>query len=137
MTKKIRVLIVEDDVDVAESFRDSLESKGIEVVAVAKNGKFGEVFFKKFAPDVVLMDMIMPNYDGFYALEKIRKYDPDSLIIATTADLRSETEKKLIELKISKIIYKPYDNNDIVNAINDVLDGKIELSPSSKKSHYY
>lgn len=137
MAKKIRVLIVEDDIDVAESFRDSLESKGIEVVAVAKNGKFGEVFFKKFSPDVVLMDMMMPNYDGFYALEKIREYDPDSLIIATTADLRTETEKKLIELKVSKIIYKPYDNNDIVNAVNDVLDGKIELSPSSRKSHYY
>ncbi len=126
--KKIRVLIVEDDIDVAESFRDSLEEKGIEVVAVAKNGKFAEVFFKKFAPDVVLMDIMMPNYDGFYAIERIRAYDPDSIIVATTADIRQETEIKLLEANITKIIYKPYDNNDIVKAVTDVVADKLELS---------
>ncbi len=126
--KKIRVLIVEDDIDVAESFRDSLEEKGIEVVAVAKNGKFAEVFFKKFTPDVVLMDIMMPNYDGFYAIERIRAYDPDSIIVATTADIRQETEIKLLEANITKIIYKLYDNNDIVKAVTDVVADKLELS---------
>ena len=125
---KIRVLIVEDDIDVAESFRDSLEEKGMEVVAVAKNGKFAEVFFKKFAPDVVLMDIMMPNYDGFYAIERIREYDPDSIIVATTADIRQETEIKLLEANITKTIYKPYDNNDIVKAVTDAVADKLELS---------
>lgn len=128
MERKIRVLIVEDDIDLAESFRDSLENKGMEVVAVAKNGKFAEVFFKRFTPDVVLMDIMMPNYDGFYALEKIRDYDPDSLIVATTADIRQETEIKLLEANITKIIYKPYDNNDIAKAVIDAVSGKFELS---------
>lgn len=128
MARKIRVLIVEDDIDVAESFRDSLEVNGIEVVAVAKNGKFAEVFFKKFSPDVVLMDMMMPNFDGFYGIEKIREYDPDSLIIATTADLSQKTEQKLLDANITKIIYKPFDNNDIIRAITEAASGKPELS---------
>lgn len=128
MARKIRVLIVEDDIDVAESFRDSLEVNGIEVVAVAKNGKFAEVFFKKFSPDVVLMDMMMPNYDGFYGIEKIREYDPDSLIIATTSDLSQKTEQKLLDANITKIIYKPFDNNDIIRAITEAASGRPELS---------
>ena len=62
----------------------------------------------------------MPHHDGFYALEKIKEINPDAKVIAVTADLTDDTEKKLQNLKISDIIYKPYEMKDILVTIENV-----------------
>jgi len=84
--------------------------------------------YKEHKPDVVLLDVMMPDYDGFYGLERIRKIDPDAKIIMVTADLTSDTEKKLVDLKASAMICKPYEIDSVVETIEKVNKDNIVLS---------
>ena len=98
-------------------FSDYLENKGVSVIGKAKNGKEGVELFKKLKTDVIFLDVIMPDFDGFYALKKIREIDSNAKIIMVTADFSPSTKIKLKELKASDIIYKPYDGTAIDRVI--------------------
>jgi len=115
--KNATALVVDDDPDTVEMFSDYLENKGVSVIGKAKDGKEGFELYKKLKPDVVFLDVIMPNYDGFYTLKKIREIDADAKIIMVTADFSPTTKKKLKELKATDIIYKPYDGRAIDRVI--------------------
>ncbi len=114
-TKIATALVVDDDNDAVEMFSDYLEIKGIRVSGKAHDGKEGAELYKKLKPDVVFLDVIMPEYNGLYALKKIREINPDAKIIMLTADMTSETRKKLKELKPAGVIYKPYDVEKIID----------------------
>src|SRR3990172_1971868 len=115
--KNATALVVDDDPDTVEMFSDYLENKGVNVIGKAKDGKEGFELYKKLKPDVIFLDVIMPNYDGFYTLKKIREIDADAKIIMVTADFSPTTKKKLKELKATDIIYKPYDGRAIDRVI--------------------
>lgn len=115
--KNATALVIDDDPDAVEMFSDYLENKGVNVIGKAKDGKEGFELYKKLKPDVVFLDVIMPNFDGFYALQKIREIDSNAKIIMVTADFSPSTKKKLKELKASDIIYKPYDGKAIDRVI--------------------
>jgi two-component system chemotaxis response regulator CheY/two-component system response regulator (stage 0 sporulation protein A) len=115
--KNATALVVDDDPDAVEMFSDYLENKGVNVIGKAKDGKEGFELYKKLKPDVVFLDVIMPNFDGFYTLQKIREIDSNAKIIMVTADFSPSTKKKLKELKASDIIYKPYDGKAIDRVI--------------------
>src|SRR3972149_1134609 len=102
--KNATALVVDDDPDTVEMFSDYLENKGVNVIGKAKDGKEGFELYKKLKPDVIFLDVIMPNYDGFYTLKKIREIDADAKIIMVTADFSPTTKKKLKELKATDII---------------------------------
>jgi len=113
--KQTTALVVDDDPDAVEMFSDYLEIKGIQVVGKCKDGKEGFESYKKLNPDVVFLDIMMPDYDGFYALQKIREVKSDAKVIMVTADMSSETKKKLREMKPTDVIYKPYDVEKIID----------------------
>jgi len=114
-TKTITALVVDDDNDAVEMFSDYLEIKGVKVAGKGHDGKEGVELYKKLKPDVVFLDVIMPEYNGLYALKKIREINPDAKIIMLTADITPDTRKKLRELKPAGIIYKPYDVEKIID----------------------
>ena len=123
----VSIIIIEDELDTAESLSNILGLKNIKVLDIALNGQKGFESYQQFNPDIVLLDIMMPESDGFVALEKIRKYDPDAKIIVVTADVREGTEEKLFEGSASAIIYKPYDIEKLVQTIHDVHEGNFEL----------
>jgi len=122
------VIVVDDDRDTVEVFCEYLAIKNIKVLGRGYDGRTAIELYKKHNPDVVLLDVMMPDYDGFYGLEKIRKIDPDAKIIMVTADLTSDTEKKLIDLKASAMIYKPYEIDSVIETIEKVNKANIVLS---------
>jgi len=114
-------IIVDDDFDTVEVFSEYLELSDIDVVGKGYNGKDAVDLYQKLKPDVVFLDVLMPDYDGFYALEKIRQLDHDAKIIMVTASLTAQTEDMLKDLNASAIIYKPYDINNIIETVHRVL----------------
>ena len=122
------VIVVDDDRDTVEVFCEYLAIKNIKVLGRGFDGRTAVELYKKHKPDVVLLDVMMPDYDGFYGLEKIRKIDPDAKIIMVTADLTSDTEKKLVDLKASAMIYKPYEIDSVIETIEKVNKDNIVLS---------
>lgn len=120
-------ILVDDNLDMVEKLADMLSEFGIQVLDIGVNGKDAVELYQKHNPDVVLTDMQMPQYDGIYALENIRKLDTDAKVIMVTADLREESEEAFLENNASAVLYKPYDLNQIIKTIHGVVDGTLEL----------
>ena len=126
------VIVVDDDRDTVEVFCEYLNIKNIQVLGRGYDGKAAVELYKEHKPDIVLLDVMMPDFDGFYGLEQIRKHDPKAKIIMVTADLTSDTEKKLVELKASAMIYKPYEIDSVIETIDKVSKENVVLySPTS------
>ncbi len=70
---------------------------------------------------LMFLDLHMPNIDGFEVLKTIGNDTKDCCIIATSADIQDEAQKRVFEHGISSFIKKPYDYEDISNAVNSAL----------------
>ena len=119
-----RVVIVDDDIDTLEVFAEFLEIKDVNVVGRGHDGKDAVELYEKHRPDFVLMDVMMPEYDGFYGLRKIRKNDPNAKIIMITADISMETKTKLKQLKPSAVVHKPYEIDDLIKFMKTMENGQ-------------
>ncbi len=85
------------------------------------DGEQAYELYKTLIPDVIILDMNMPNYDGGYALEKITQDYPDAKIIVVTAFTDYTFEKA----KAAAIITKPYDFEPFLDTIKKVVRGEI------------
>ncbi len=119
----IKVIVIDDESDVSEVLCEFLKIKGIQVVGRGNNGKDAFDLYKKHRPDVVMMDLVMPKYDGFYGIEKIRNLNPDSKIMIISASLTPSYVKRLLEMNVDCISLKPYDLSNVVKTIHKILQG--------------
>jgi len=118
LQKQSTVLVVDDEEDAVNIFSDYLEIKGLSNVERCTNAKDAINTFEKIRPDVVFLDIMMPELDGFYVLEQIRKIDSNAKIILVTADKSPNAMKKIKEVKPTDVIYKPYDIEQIMRHVN-------------------
>lgn len=116
--KKIRIIVADDDRDVVDALSDLLEEKGIDVIGKAYDGEEAseQYFFHK--PDVLLLDMSMPNYDGNYAIEKIKLKDPDAKIIVITAFL----DRYFPGNNVSAVLSKAINSDELVERIRKLSE---------------
>jgi len=111
-----KVIVVDDEEDMADSIAQTLEIEGIDVLAKGHDGEEAFQLYEKLKPDVVLLDMKMPNYDGAYALEKIKGKYPDAKVVVVTAF----TDYKFDNEQADAIIYKPYELKPFIQTIKNV-----------------
>jgi len=112
------VIVVDDDEDTVRLFSEFLEEHDINVVGNGFDGVTAVKLFKKTNPDVVLIDLNMPNGSGFYAIKKIQEINPKARIIAVTADGSFTTEEKLEKLNIP-LIQKPFKMDQVISIIKE------------------
>jgi len=122
---KLTAVVVDDDRASAQVFIDVLRMMDIEVLASGFDGKDAVRLYKKYSPNIIFIDILMPEYDGFYALEGIRKFNPNAKVVVVTADLTDESATRLKELKISAVVYKPFDRQDIKKVLFEKYQIKI------------
>ncbi len=93
-TIKKKILVVEDDQMISSMYKTKFEADGFEVI-IASNGVEGYEFAKKHKPDIIMMDIILPQLDGFSSLEKIKK-DPEikEIPVIMLTNLGTEEDKK-------------------------------------------
>lgn len=113
-------IVVDDDPDTVELLSEYLEMKGILVLGKGYDGKQGVELYHKLAPEIVFLDILMPNYDGIYALKEIRKINPKAKVIIITADLSLDTASKLDDMKATLLVYKPYEFDEIMTVIDTI-----------------
>ena len=111
------VIVIDDDEDTVRLFSEFLEEKGIKVVGNGYDGVTAIKLYKEKKPDVVLIDIMMPNGSGFYAIKKIQEINSKTKIIAVSGDSSYSTEEKLEKLSI-QLIQKPFNLEQIIDAIN-------------------
>ena len=117
---QITAIIIDDDHGITTVFAEYLELHGITTLGIGRDGKSAVELYQKTKPHVVFLDVMMPDYDGFYGLEKIKQFDPNARVIMVTADATQETRDRLVSLGANMIIHKPFEIEEIVMAINRI-----------------
>jgi len=112
------VLIIDDNVDIVDSMVEGMDMFGISVAGKAYDGLEGLEQFKKLNPDVVLLDIMMPDYDGFYLLDKIYGINPEAKVIVVSGDIKEETRKKLKTYELLASFSKPVKFAELSKVIN-------------------
>lgn len=118
-------IVVDDDRDTCEVLTEYLEFKDIKVLGIGYDGKEAVDLYQKHNPNLVFLDVMMPHYDGFYGLEKIKQLNPAAHVIIITGDLTAETYNRLKSLKSSAIVYKPFDIDKIMDIVKEISKEKI------------
>jgi two-component system, chemotaxis family, chemotaxis protein CheY len=121
---KRKVLLVDDSVSVARQLKKILEDMGnYEVVAHAKNGAEAVKLFKTLAPELVLMDIVMPMMDGIQSLRTLQKLDPKvKVVMISSMGGVGEKVEEAIRLGAKSVVSKPFE----VDKVRDVLDKLFE-----------
>jgi DNA-binding response OmpR family regulator len=119
MNRKTSVLVVDDDVNICELIRLYLEKEGFEVLAV-HNGKSAMDVFVDSAPNIVILDIMLPGMDGWQVCREIRKISNIPIIMLTA---KGETFDKVLglELGADDYIVKPFDPKELVARVKAVL----------------
>jgi len=118
----VSVIVVEDNVDSMGVLCEFLQIKDLDVI----NGQDAIKLYSQLHPDAVIMDVMMPEFDGYYGLEGIKKIDPNAVVVMVTADKTDATRKKLMDLNASSVLYKPNDVNKIKPTVETLVSKKVQ-----------
>jgi DNA-binding NarL/FixJ family response regulator len=131
---RIRVLLVDDHGVVRRGLRGYLELlDDIEVVGEAENGLIGVEMSAQLVPDVVLMDIVMPQLDGIGAIERIKTAQPGVQIVALTSFIEEDKVLAAIESGASGFILKDADADDVAAAIRAAHNDEVHLDPAAAR----
>ena len=120
---KVRsVLIVDDEVGVRESLKMILK-KDYDVF-LAKDAEEAFLQIKEHSPDVILLDIILPDLDGLKVLERIKQNEPDIVVIMITATNTAKTAVEAMKLGAYHYVTKPFDNDELRLIISRSLSEK-------------
>ena len=97
------VIVIDDDEDIVNIMSELLELHDMNVIGKGYDGLEAIKLFDKLRPDLVLLDVMMPQYDGLYALRKIREKDATANVVIVSGGFSESVEKKLRSLKPTKI----------------------------------
>ncbi|MBX4262494.1 response regulator [Clostridium estertheticum] len=116
-----RVLIVDDAAFMRMMIKDILEKNGFEIVGEASNGLKGVELYKTEKPDIVTMDITMPEMDGIEAVKAIKAFDPAAKVIMCSAMGQQSMVMDAIRAGARDFIVKPFQSDRVLEAIKKVL----------------
>lgn len=107
MQKLVKIAIIEDDAVISEMYRMKFEAEGYDV-QIASNGKLGVELVEQMKPDIILLDLQMPEMNGNEALKEIRKHDwgKNTTVMVLTNLGEEEAPKEIRALGIHSYIVK-------------------------------
>ncbi len=136
----IRVLCVDDHPLVRKGIASILANEtDMDLVAEAGNGREAVEMFRELRPDVILMDLRMPQMDGIEATRTIRQEDPEARIIALTSYDGDQDIYRALEAGVRGYILKEMVHTEVVRAIRTVYSGKRLMPPevAERLSEYF
>lgn len=119
---KKTVLICDDAMFLRVALKKIIEAGNFEVIAEASNGLEAVQMYQKFRPDVVTMDITMPEMDGIAAVEAIMELDPKANIVMCSAMGQQEKVVGAISAGAKDFIVKPFEEERVLEALERVFD---------------
>ena len=120
-----KILICDDSVLARKQLMDAVKEVSTGATFIeGKNGAEAVNLYKSEKPDLVFMDIVMPEKDGTTTLSEIREFDNDAIIIIVSSVGTQDQLKKAIQLGAKDFIQKPFENNQIQEIIELRLGGK-------------
>lgn len=117
---KVKILYVEDESFLAKIVKESLENRGYEICMEEDGGKVVELF-KKCEPNVCVLDVMLPNKDGFQIAEEIRVLNEKIPILFLTAKSQTEDLVKGFKLGCNDYIRKPFSMEELIVRLENIL----------------
>jgi len=116
-----RILVVDDAAFMRSLVKRCLVSAGFEVIGEAANGGEAEKLYAELKPDLVTLDMVMPEVDGLEAIRRLRRMDPKAKIVVVSAIDQRDNLLEAIRLGASDYIVKPFDAERVATAVRRAL----------------
>ncbi len=117
----LKVMVVDDSTITTKKLTSMLEDMGHEVVHIAKTGQAAVDAFKELAPDLVTMDITMPDMDGIEATKRIMSLSPAALVIMVTSHGQEQMVMDAIEAGAKGYVLKPFKRDKLEEYINQVI----------------
>lgn len=122
--EKIKILVADDVMILRQGLKAILEQDaGMQVVALAENGREAYEKCGAFRPDVVLMDMRMPDYDGAYGIRAIKEKYPEVRVLVLTTFDDEETIRKAVDSGADGYILKELEDAKVIASVRSVCAG--------------
>ncbi|MBL7738374.1 MAG: response regulator transcription factor [Chitinophagaceae bacterium] len=121
----VKVFYVEDELFLGKIVKESLESRGFDVIMESDGGK-ATALFKKTNPDVCVLDIMLPNKDGFTIADEIRELNEEVPIIFLTAKTQTEDVVKGFTIGGNDYIRKPFSMEELIVRIQNLLRGRTD-----------
>ncbi|QCX33204.1 response regulator [Caloramator sp. E03] len=113
-----RVLVVDDAAFMRMTLKTMLERNGFEVIGEAENGAVAVRKYNELKPDIVTMDITMPEMDGVQALKAIRQLDPSSKVVMISALGQESFVKEAVLSGAKGFIVKPFKEDYVVQTLS-------------------
>lgn len=113
-----RILITDDALFMRVTLKNILTQNGFEIVGEASNGVESVELYKQLKPDVVTMDITMPEMDGITALKEIRGVDPNANVVMCTAMGQKNMVVEAIQAGAKDFIVKPFQPDRVLEALS-------------------
>ena len=117
----VRVLVVDDAAFMRMMVKDILSKNGYEVVGEAENGMKALEKYQELKPDLVTMDITMPEMDGISAVKEIKKVDPNAKIVMCSAMGQQAMVIEAIQGGAKDFIVKPFQAERVLEAVKKVV----------------
>lgn len=135
--KKSKILLIDDNYEHLVGIRELLNLEGtFDVVGIATNVTVGLNLIKKYQPDIVLLDMNMPDRDGLQGIIEIGKLDTDTKVLALSGYDDADLIFRAMKLGAKGYVLKTMASAQLIYAIEEVLNGKIYL-PLALSSRFF
>ncbi|MDB5222455.1 MAG: two component transcriptional regulator, winged helix family [Chitinophagaceae bacterium] len=133
--KKPKILLCEDDTNLGMVLKNYLELNDYDVV-LERDGRLGLAAFQREKFDICLLDVMMPNMDGFTVAEEIRDVDPDMPLFFISAKTMKEDIIQGYKLGADDYITKPFDSEVLLHKIKAILKRNEELHREEANAEY-
>lgn len=118
----MKLLIVDDSVIIRKAIEQYTTKYNLEVVGTASNGKEAIEMFAKTLPDVVTIDITMPEMDGLNALIEMLKIKPEAKIVVISAQSDKSTILEALEKGAADFIAKPFNEDKLAQTLSQILE---------------
>jgi two-component system, chemotaxis family, chemotaxis protein CheY len=112
------LLVADDAAIVREKIKEAARGGGWEIVGEARNGKEAIERFAELRPTAMTLDLVMPEYDGIYALREILAIDPNAKVIVVSALGQKNVLKDAFKLGAADFVVKPFDKHTLTNTLD-------------------
>jgi len=116
-----KILIIDDEPELRDIMKDMLEEERYQVFC-ASNGSEGILLNEQNNPDLILLDLRMPEMDGIETLRNIRKNNDKVRVVILTGYGCPDTIREAADFNVSEYLSKPFENEDLVNVISKALE---------------
>ena len=126
-----KILVIDDEQGIRKLLDTLLRAKGYDVV-LADGGRKGFELFRREHPDVIVLDLKMPEMDGIAVLEQVRSLEPGQPVIILTGAGTPEMEQRVYALGVSEFVHKEFSLHRLGDALKRLL--KTPVPPTTARS---